>query len=136
MKLLLFTLAVLPFLIGCADETVYSHKEIRAEVEFNSEDVRTTERLINRISTNWKLEYIEKDRERMSFLSRGEVAFFIFLLHKDESILSLQYTGDTNILNIVIVDYKTMPLLELEKLMQEVMQELELEFVIDFQEIH
>lgn len=97
--------------------------------QFNSRQIADAEDVMNIIGRKWKLKVFEKDKQTMRAISHGKDAFFI-ALHNDPKkvrpvvVLTNNPTSEGDTLSLYVMDFGELPVSELEKLANDVIEKL------------
>ncbi|MBU2391942.1 MAG: hypothetical protein KKH70_01140 [Gammaproteobacteria bacterium] len=118
-------------ILSCGE---YRENFLEYRADFNPQKIEIAEKTIVHFADKNKLRVFSKDKEKMSTLSGGKKAFYIALYFKDDPILLITNVGASVQLSLSSVDYGNMTESDLKALTIALVEALQLELNIKFEE--
>ena len=119
-------------LLACSSSYTEPYALYRAPFDPQVETIDEVVRFIYDIADKWNLETEQEDRGRAKYLTFGMDAFYILLLLEDDGIMSIGNMGFGTKLSIMVMDFGHLPVVELDRLTEEVKGGLERQFGLEF----
>jgi len=109
--------------VGCNSKSVAPHMKYFAA--FDNSKIEVVEPILDVIAKRNNLEVSEKDPMKMKTLSQGKEAFFTALYFHGDSVLILTNVGVSGKLVFTVTDYGEIPLSDLERIANEIINAIE-----------
>ena len=119
-------------LLACESSYTEPYALYRAPFDPQVETIDEAVRFIYEVADKWNLEAEQEDRGGAKFLTSGVDAFHIFLLLEGDVIIKIGNMAFGTTLSMMVMDYGHLPVVELDRLIDEFKGGLERRLALEF----